>query len=240
MSKASSLLSIVATAAFLLSAATIQAQIEVPEAVYPSLPKRGTSLQDFVPSGWTVERELRGDLNGDKAPDLLFLLRQTDPRNLVPNPDGFGVGTLNSNPRILAAAFASDGGYTLMLEDHELIPRHELPTLDDPFGDLTIGRGTFALSLNYFSSAGSWGMSTWKYTFRFRSSCFQLIGYDLTETMRNTGKMTTTSINYSTGKVQVVTGTIDSDRTKTKWKKLSKRRPLCLERIGNGWEFDPR
>ena len=73
-----------------------------------------------------------GDLNGDGKPDVVQVLKQTNPRNVLPN-DAMGPNPFDTNPRILAVAFAAAaGGFDLTLENHTLIPRPEYPTMDDP------------------------------------------------------------------------------------------------------------
>ena len=73
--------------------------------------------------------------NNDGRPDHAFVLHQADPRNVLDNRGKLGSERLDSNPRVLAVALARpDGGYALALQDAALIPRHESPTMDDPFG----------------------------------------------------------------------------------------------------------
>lgn len=215
--------------------------LEIPEARYPRLVRQAASAAGFVPAGWVLEKQASGDLNGDGAADLAILLRQNDARNVVSNAEGLGVESLNTNPRILAVAFArrSPAGYSLVMENHALIPRHDSPTLDDPFHDLEIVKGTLRLSLLQFASAGSWGTSITKFNFRYQKNCFQLIGYDRNETHRGSGETTNLSINYLTKKAIVTTGNIENDETRVRPKRLASTRTLCIDQIGNGWEFDP-
>ncbi len=43
-----------------------------------NLPVEGRALTDFLPKGWTVETQARGDLNGDGVADLAAVLVQDD------------------------------------------------------------------------------------------------------------------------------------------------------------------
>ena len=65
-------------------------ELRIPPVDYPVLPASATSAAGFVPAGWRIEQQLSGDLNGDRRDDLVLVLRQQDPRNIVEH-DGFGI-----------------------------------------------------------------------------------------------------------------------------------------------------
>jgi hypothetical protein len=218
------------------------AQLEIPPAVYPKLAAEAADIAGFVPSGWIVEAQASTDFNRDGAPDLVFVLRQKDPRNVIDNKGGLGVSSLDTNPRIVAAAFKTSTGYRLALENQALIPRNDNSTVDDTFdaqGGLSAERGSFKILLTFFASAGSWEMGPRTLTFRLQGKDFVLIGYDRTSVTRSTGKLTTISINYLTGRMLTQTGTISSDDTTKSWKTLPKRPPPTIAEVGDGMEFDP-
>jgi hypothetical protein len=208
---------------------------EIPDVTFPGLTDKARSAEGFVPKGWKLESQDKGDLNGDHRADLLLVLRQTDPRNIVKNePDGLGPPELDTNPRILVVAFAEPtGGYRLVLQNQALIPRHVDFILDDPLAGVSIRRGTFRVALSFFASAGTWSMSSTTYTFRYQNSCFQLIGYDQTETQRNTGETTSVSINYSTRQGERRAGTIDSDKMRVRKSRLPPGTPACIDKMGD-------
>ncbi|MDE2458722.1 MAG: hypothetical protein KGL20_05755, partial [Rhodospirillales bacterium] len=60
-------------------------------------------------------------------------LRDQSPKNIIPNPDGFGDDPLDSNPRILLVALGGKDGYRLIASNHDLITRHTDPDMEDPF-----------------------------------------------------------------------------------------------------------
>lgn len=228
---------------FLFTVSASAQELVIPKVTYPALPKEGATADAFVPKGWKLERQQRGDLNKDGQDDLLLLLRMDDAKNILKN-DGLGQNPFDTNPRVLAVAFGSGAGkpFTLVLEDHALIARTEDPVMEDPVGDegaVAIERGTLKVTLSLFSSAGSW--SAGNSTFRFRHGLrgFELIGYDRVSTQRNTGEVEEISINYLTGKVRISTGTIEDDKLKDKWRKIPKKKLLLLEAIGDGLAFDP-
>jgi hypothetical protein len=228
------------TCFLLLTAARAGADEEAPPVVFPALPAQAQTQAGLVPKGWTVETESRGDLNGDGAPDVMLVLHMTDPRNVITN-DGLGTSQLDTNPRILLVAFAekATNRVALALADHTLIPRHINPLMDDPLEDAAIVKGTVQVSLSFWMSAGSWLTSQTKFTFRYQDGCFKLIGYDSTETRRNTGEMSTVSVNYLTKKVKVTKGSIENDRTTVSWKTVRAPSLLCLDAVGDGLDFKP-
>ena len=191
---------------------------------YPRLPEQATSAQGFVPAGWTLEKNLSGDLNRDGIPDLVLVLRAQDAANIIKH-NTMGANPLDTNPRILAVAFGrkTPAGYTLAMQDHTLIPRRTMPNIDDPLeeGDVMIERGTLRVKLGFFASAGSWTASMTTFTFRHQNGQFELIGYDRYETMRNSGETTDVSINYTTRKVSIAKGSIENDAKKVRWRTLA-------------------
>jgi hypothetical protein len=212
----------------------------VPPVVFPAIPAQAQTKAGLVPKGWTVEKESLGDLNGDGAPDLMLVLRMTHPGNVIKN-DGMGVKELDTNPRMLVVAFADKATkkYSLALANHTLIPRETNPLMDDPLGDAEIVKGTLQVSLGFWMSAGSWFTSQTKLTFRYQDGCFKLIGYDSTGTKRNTGEMSTVSINYLTKKAKITKGNVENDREDVSWKTVRAPSPLCLDAVGDGLDFDP-
>jgi len=208
--------------------------------VFPALPAQARTQADLVPKGWIVEMESRGDLNGDRVPDLLLVLHMTDPSNVITN-DGFGASELDTNPRILVVAFADKATkkYSLALANHTLIPRHTNPNMDDPLEGAEIVKGTLQVSLWFWMSAGSWYESQTRFTFRYQDGCFKLIGYDSTGRQRNREETSTVSINYLTKKVKTTKGNIQDDRTNVSWKTVRIPSLPCLDAVGDGLDFDP-
>lgn len=211
-----------------------------PPVSFPTIPAQAQTGAGFVPAGWVAEKESRADLNGDGAPDLMLVLHMSDPRNIIKN-DGLGVDELDTNPRMLVVAFADKATkkYSLALSNHTLIPRHTIPTMDDPLEEAAIVKGTVQISLVMFMSAGSWSTSQTKFTLRYQEGCFKLIGYDSTETQRNSGEMTTTSVNYLTRKAKISKGNMENDDVKVSWKTVRTPKLLCLDAIGDGLDFSP-
>lgn len=228
--------------AVLLSLPLAAQELVIPPVHCPALPDKGSTAEAFVPAGWRIESRTDADLNGDGRPDLVLVLRQQSPANIV-HHDGFGENPLDTNPRILAVAWAlAGGGYALALQNHTLIPRHEYPNVDDVLaetGGVTVQRGTLRVTLHYFANAGSWSTGSTTYAFRWQGGRFELIGYDSGMMQRNTGAIEAESINYLTGKVKRSKGNIKDDEEKVSWEKLPSTRRLSLDEIGDGSDFAP-
>ena len=221
----------------LVTAATAAPPV-IPPVTYPTLARTAPTAEGFAPAGWTIEQRQSGDLNGDGRPDLVLVLRDTNPANIVDN-SGLGRRRLNTNPRMLAVAYADAGGFRLALQNHTLIPRETDPVLDDVIegGGVSMGNGTFKVRLRRFASAGSWGVETVTYTFKPRGDLIEMIGYDRTSTQRNSGETRDVSINYVSGRMKITTGTISGRGERSVWRQAPGR-GLPLDQIGDGLDFD--
>jgi hypothetical protein len=231
----------VAAAALLALAAPALAQVdeEPPPVEIPTLPASAASAEGFAPPGWAVEAKATGDLDGDKRADLAFVLHGTDPKNVLKN-EGLGPAEVDANMRILGVAVAVEGGFRLALQNATLIPRHVSPTMDDPFSPehLAIARGAVKVELQSFSNAGGWEASNVAFTFRLREGRLELIGYDRTTTMRNSGETESVSVNYAAGRMSRSTGNISDDKEKKVWRKAPSKRGPTIEAIGDGFAFE--
>ncbi len=219
-----------------------RADFDPPPAKIPTLPQSGAKAEDFAPSGWVVEAKAEGDLDGDKITDIAFVLHGTDPTLTLKN-DGLGPDEVDTNPRILGVAIARGGAFRLVAQNATLIPRNDIPTRDDPFeaSGLSIARGAVKLSLGLFMSAGGWGASNVSFLFRVRDGRLETIGYDRSDTQRNSGETETISVNYITRKMSRAKGSIETDPDKDKkvWTTLKGPAP-SIDQIGDGLDFEPQ
>jgi hypothetical protein len=78
----------------------------------------------------------------------------------------------------------------------------------DPFLErrLRIRKGVVMLAFDHWSSCGSWGMSSSRWTFRYDPARqgLRLIGFDTTEQQRNAPEVSRLSVNLITGRSIVV------------------------------------
>jgi hypothetical protein len=228
-----------------LSATGASAQeLVIPEVRYPALPAAAATAEGFVPAGWGIERRSAGDLNGDGAADIAFVLRMRNPANVLTH-DGLGNNPFDTNPRILGIAFAAAGEsrYRLAADNHVLIPRRDFPTQEDPFSgedsEFAIVRGTLRVSLYRFMNAGGWDMGPTSFTFRWQDDALRLIGYDFVNVQRNSGRMSSLSVNYLTRRVRTATGSIENDVERVRWTRLRPGPLPTMNEIGDGLAFDP-
>jgi hypothetical protein len=216
----------------------------IPDVQYPVLLARAANAEGFVPSGWRLDQQAEGDLDGDGRADIAFVVRMTDPANIVRH-NILGEDPFNTNPRMLGVAFAIPaGGYRLAIQDRTLIPRREIPAqadmLDPEDRGLEIARGTLKLRLTRFMSAGSWSAGSTSFTFRWRAGAFRLIGFDYVNVQRNTSCMVTFSLNYLTHRARLEAAYADGEGAgEVRWRRLPIRPLRTIGDIGNGLEFDP-
>src|SRR5688500_7334278 len=97
---------------------------DLPPVTYPPLPAEAANAEGFVPSGWKIENQAEGDVDGDSRADLALVLRSQDPANVLP-VEMCG-DKLDTNPSMLAVLLAKPGGgYRRAVENHVLIARRE-------------------------------------------------------------------------------------------------------------------
>ena len=102
-----------------------------------------------------------------------------------------------------------------------------IPAREDEFLSITPSldinkKGALEISLEFFATAGSWTQPTTTHVFRYQNGDFKLIGRDVFEYERNTGKTVETSDNYLTRRRTVITSRIDSKKSTTKRSRLRK------------------
>lgn len=200
-------------------------------------------IKDFIPKGWEIILQERGDLNGDGLPDEAVIIQDQKKENYIVN-ENMGVDILNINPRTLLIFFKTkNGGYELIAkndrgfiepENSEINSCLSDPLLQD--GNLIIKKDLLKISFNYWLSCGSYYVNNESYTFRFQSNRFALIGYDHTDYNRASGEKNSTSVNFLTGKKSTTSGgnmfeEDDEQNTKTTWTKISKRDLYGLENM---------
>lgn len=205
-----------------------------------TLKENGDSLDNLIPKGWKIVDSKLGDLNKDGIPDLVFVIQNTDKKNIELN-EGFGNNTTDSNPRVLGIYFGTKtGAFEKKLVSKDFIVGRDSPAMDEPFEGVQISKkGVLEINFRFWYSAGSWGMSKHKYKFRYSSNEFVLIGYESSEAHRSSGVTTDYSINFLTKKMKITKGNYSTNSPKTvEWKKFKLENPLTIESIGKPFELE--
>ena len=197
------------------------------------------TVEAFVPRGWTIEQRLDGPIDADARPDVVLLLHDADPRNVL-HDEGSAVPDLDTNPRLLVVLAADAGGWRHISQSDHLIRRTDSATVDDALenGGLMLDRRVLAVKVGFFASMGSWTMSTTTYRFRWQDGCMRLIGFDEDVVRRNSGETIDTSVDLLTRRATRADGSIEDDARTTHRYMLQRRAPVCLEDVDDG--FDPR
>lgn len=207
---------------------------------HPVIPKTGVNANAFIPKGWKLIYQAKGDLNRDGQTDEAIIIENTNPNNIVKN-DGLGGEKLNVNPRMILLLFKTADQYKLITQNTAFIPTENDTVrvcLYDPLkesGAITIKNGKLILSYQYWLSCGSYDVSNVNYTFRFQNHTLELIGFDGESFSRSSGEETITSINFSTSKKSETSGgnmfTEKVNKPKTVWKKIKPIRLFNLSEM---------
>jgi len=159
-----------------------------------------------IPAGYAFYEEALGDLNGDGADDCAIIVRATDKSNIkrMSTSDAWDCTeeeekegecqTVDLNPRGLMIFFKNGDDYQLAFEKHDFLEPVPFPTrttsaMSGPSLYVEIKKGN--LFIRYSERTGEW-----RYTFRYKNSKFELIGYDASNNYDGTAK----SINYTARK----------------------------------------
>lgn len=186
---------------------------------------------DFIPKGFEVFEKISGDLNKDGIEDLVLLIKGTDKNKIITHKFR---GQLDLNRRGIIALFFKNGNYELASHNYDCFSSE-----DDYSGvyfapELSVEIKNGNLLVHY--GHGRYGY--WKYTFRFQSSDFDLIGYDggyKSDFESDWVTFDEESINFLSKKklTKEVTKVADdgTETFKETWKKISVNKLLKLSEI---------
>ena len=191
------------------------------------LKPQGVSVEGIVPAGWS-HQEAQGDLNKDGIPDLVVVATPDDVENTITRSDGY---VYNFNQPILAIYFGTAQGQFHQWKAYDNdIPDDDSENCHNDVSLEITDRGVIRISIQLFCSAGSYGVSTDTYSYRYQNGDFFLIGMDKEEMQRNTGTITLVSENYLTWKRQMKESNAFDDSAPTeKWTKITRK---TLEKLG--------
>lgn len=157
-----------------------------------STPIGKKDLNSFLPAGFKIFEKVDGDFNKDGLKDCILIIKATDKSKFF--KDEYR-GLLDRNRRGLIALLNNGDGYVLAVKNYDCFSseNEDGGVYYAPELSLEIKNG------NLFINYGHGRYGYWQYTFRFKDSDFELIGYDVSE---NSGPVidNETSINFLTGK----------------------------------------
>lgn len=153
-----------------------------------------TSLQKFVPNNWEILAQAEGDLNQDGKKDIALIIQ---PKNE------------NQHNRKLLVLFQK--GQQLQLKLSRQIPnwtyRSEELCIEDALDDssLTIKNQRLDVLFNTMSSCSNTYGLIYTYGFKLKNNQFHLIGFDVYDLDKISGKIKKTSLNFLSNKAKVTT-----------------------------------
>jgi len=159
-----------------------------------SIPATATKISDFVPNGWKIEEQIKGDVNADGVSDVLVKLIEDKPKK----EDVF----VDRNRVLLIAVADGKGGFRSAAIADKLLQCTGCGgafygVVDAP-ANVTIEKGVIVVSQDH----GSRWVSEISFRFRFdeQPQMFILIGFDYSTRDRAEASVVSESINYLTGK----------------------------------------
>lgn len=196
--------------------------------------KHGKKLSDFLPKGYVISEKVNGDVNKDNIEDIILIIKATDKTKII--KDEFR-GELDRNRRGIIVLFNKKDYYELASKNYGCFSseNEDGGVYFSPELSVEIKKGN--LCVHY--AHGRYGF--WKYTFRFKNSDFDLIGYD--ESNGGVVIESETSINFLTKKklekVNINKNVEGGDEVfKQVWKNISINKRIKLSEIIDFDEFE--
>ena len=136
-----------------------------------------TDPKAFVPKGYSLFQQYKGDLNKDGKPDVVLMIKGTEESKWG---DDENRGRLDRNRRGLIILFKRKNGYEQILRNDTCFSseNEDGGIYDAPELELYIIKNT----LHIYFAHGRYGC--WNYIFRYQNNDFELIGYNHTRCIR--------------------------------------------------------
>lgn len=199
-----------------------------PEIDASAIPNSGKSVKDFVPKGWRIEEDVKGDLNQDGILDHALKLIEIDPEPKTDEMVDLG--------RALVIVFGGKGDLKKAAVAGKIL---QCTACGGAFygvmpapANVSIAKGV----LTVMNDHGSRWVTEVTYKFRYdaQPAMFILIGFDYVSRDRAEGSITSESTNYLTGKR--ITTTEKGKRTTTKNSTVAKDRHAIESVDTEEWE----
>jgi len=157
-----------------------------------------------IPAGYQLDKEVRGDLNGDGADDYVLI-------------------TKDGNSRGIMIFFNKGNDYQLVLENRQCFSNAQETSSEFLVPEISFKIGKGNLYIAYLYTNGKQGLTN-TYTFRYKNSEFELIDYEDDDPKR------ATSINFQVKK-KLVKNCPESKKCKETWTNIVVKEPILLRNM---------
>ncbi len=196
------------------------------------------NLSAFLPKGYVIFQKIYGELNNDKLKDCILIIKATDPAKIV--TDEYGK-IVDRNRRGIVVLFNKKTTYEIGVKNLSCFSSENEDGGVYMPPDLSVEIKNGKIDIHY--GHGRYGY--WGYTFRFKISDFELIGYYSGDRSNFYSEYVTfdeTSINFVTKK-ELVKEIINVNAEgkeiyKETWKDITVNRLLKLSEIGDFDELE--
>lgn len=188
------------------------------------IPAVGTDVKDFVPSGWKIEEQVTGDLNGDSQPDYALKLVEDKPAK-----DKDDAATERQRALIIVLR-GKDGKLSRAAVTDTLLQCTSCGgafygVVEAP-ANVKIEKGVLVVEQDHGSR--EIGDETFRFRYEPEAGRFALIGFDYAYHDRLTAGAMTESTNYLTGVRETFRGKGKRD---TKSRTTVSRQKIYLENV---------
>ena len=190
------------------------------------IPPEGKSLVDFLPKGWIVEDQAKGDLNGDGVSDIAAILVQGKPDSAEDEPQRAVIVLLGRD----------EGKFIRVGTNDKFLECKGCLGVKEAVG-ISIKKGVIVV--DQMSGSREFSNETWRFRYDPKTQRFVLIGRDLDtgDGMQGTG--TIESCNFLTGRKITETYRYDENgerkiATSTKREKCPEKTPF-IEDVESSW-----
>ena len=205
---------------------TAAPEIQISETIIA--PEHKQHPADFVPQGYNIFEEINGDLNKDGIADKILIIKGSSKDEFF--KDEYR-GELDRNRRGIIILFKKKEGYDLAAKNYDCFSSENEDGGVYFAPELSVTAEKGKLCIHY--AHGRYGY--WTYTFRYKNSDFELIGYDSSD---NNGPEVNseTSINFLTKKKLIRRNTQEEDKDgeavfEETWEDIKLDKPYKLSEI---------
>jgi hypothetical protein len=206
---------------------------EIKDTISEAIIKNKTS--DFIPEGFKLFEEIKGDLNKDGIDDCILIIKTINKENIIKHEFR---GELDRNRRGIIVLLNENGNYKMVLRNSECFSSENEEGGAYYAPELSVEIKNRNIYIHYAHGRNGY----WKYTFRLKKSDFELIGYDSSNNDGGTVN-SFTSINFLTKKKLVKfntnqNGEIDESMDEIFEEKIENIKNTKIYRLSEIKDFD--